>query len=54
MRNPGRDYRQGGTDFFLEKKGGQRFIWGEKKGGKDFFWEKKRGQGLFLKEKKGG
>ena len=51
IRNPGRDYRQGGTDFF-ERKREAKIFWGEKRGQK-LFWREKRGQGLF-EGKKGG
>ena len=54
IRYPGRDYRQGGADFFWEKKGGLRFFLGEKKGGVDFFWKKKKGARTFFGRKKGG
>ena len=65
MGNPGRVYRQGGKDFFQEKKrgaktffggkkGGQVFFSRAKKGGKVFFWGRKRGAESFFEEVKLG
>ena len=51
--NMGWDYRQGGRDFFREKKRGAKSFFGRKKGGEDFFWEKKMGRVLFFEGKKG-
>ena len=47
---PGQDFRQGGTDFFWEKKGrlifflGEKTFFGRKKGGDDFFGGKRGGK----------
>ena len=47
MGNPGRVYRQGGKDFFQEKKGGQKLFFGGKKGASFFSRAKKGGKVFF-------
>ena len=54
MRNPGRDYRQGGTDFFLREKKGGEDLFGEKKKGAKIFFGRKKGAGTFFEGKNVG
>ena len=54
MRYPGRDYRQGGADFFWEKKRGAKTFFGRKKRGRRPFLKEKKGTRTFFEEKKGG
>ena len=54
MGNPGRVYRQGGKDFFQEKKRGAKTFFGEKKGGQVFFSRAKKGGKVFFEGEKGG
>ena len=54
VRYPGRDYRQGSTDNFREKKRGAKIFFCDKKGGKDIFGKINNGKRIFLKEEKRG